>query len=173
MSDDFYFDPDQQEGSNFELIPVGDYTAEIIEAAITQPRSGDGQMLKLTWKITDGEYAGRQLWQTLCYLHSNQQAQDIARRTLKDLCVALDIREQITDPEVFKYKPARVRVIVEKDKSGQYDDQNRIRRVRSLTEANNEAAEAKEAKTAKPAKSAPPKPAGNGPGAAPWKQPRA
>ena len=55
MSDDFFFDPGTQEGSSFELIPPGDYVAEIIEAEIRQPKSGDGHMLALTWKICQGD----------------------------------------------------------------------------------------------------------------------
>jgi hypothetical protein len=175
MSDEFYFDPETEEGSQFELIPVGSYVAEIIDAELAQPRSGDGCMLKLTWKITEGDYEGRQLWQTLCYQHSNLQTQTIARRTLKDLCTAFDINEQVKDPDVFKHKPARIRVSVESDKSGQYDDQNRIRRVKALTDSDGEAQEAKRsAPTTKPTptKSVPSQsnPAGNGPGAAPWKR---
>src|SRR5262245_61675186 len=103
MNDDFFFNPEEHEGSSFELLPLGDYTAEIIEADIRQPKSGDGHMLALTWKICDGAYESRQVWQTLCYQHSSAQVQDIARRMLKDICVALGINEQVTDPEVFKF----------------------------------------------------------------------
>ena len=59
MSDKFLFDPEGEEGSHFDLIPAGDYEAEIIAAEIAQPRSGDGLMLKLTWRITKGDYEGR------------------------------------------------------------------------------------------------------------------
>ena len=175
MSDEFLFDPESQEGSHFDLIPAGSYVAEIIETEIAQPKSGDGHMLKLTWKISEGDYEGRQLWQTLCYQHSNAQTEAIARRSLKDLCVALDIGEQVSNPEIFKFKPARIRISVESDKSGQYDDQNRVRRVKPLTDSDGEAQEVKRsAAAAKPApKDVPPqakKPAGNGPGAAPWKR---
>ena len=64
---DFVFDPSQQEGSNFEPFPAGYYTAEIIDATISQPKSGDGHMLVLTWRITEGDYENRQVWQQLCY----------------------------------------------------------------------------------------------------------
>jgi hypothetical protein len=166
MSDEFLFDPSQQEGSNYEPIPAGEYTAEIIEAAITQPKSGDGHMLALTWKISDGDHEGRQIFQQLCYQHSNATTQDIARRMLKDICVAVEINEQVTSPEIFKFKPARVRVGIESDKFGQYEDRNRIKRVRPLTAADGETVEAKS-----PSAKAAAKPAASGPvGAAPWKQ---
>lgn len=164
---DFFFNPDEQEGSNFEPIPAGEYVAEIVDVAISQPKSDDGHMLRLVWRVVEGDFENRQVWQTLCYQHSNPTTQDIARKMLKDICVALDINEQISDPEIFKFKPARVRVDIESDKYGQYEDQNKIKRVKPLTKADNEAQEAKPAAAApKPA----PKPAGTGPGAAPWKQ---
>jgi hypothetical protein len=167
MSDEFYFDPEHQEGSQFKLLPVGDYTAEIIDAVISQPKTGDGHMLSLTWKISDGDHEGRQIWQRLCYQHSNPTTQDIARRFLKDLCLALNINQQITDPEVFKFKPARVRVGVESDKYGQFDDQNRIKRVHPLSAEPEPPAPSPKPAT-KPAPTA--KPAAAGPGAAPWKK---
>jgi hypothetical protein len=176
---EFFFDPSQQEGFSYTPIPAGEYTAEIIEATITQPKNGDGHMLVLIWKISDGDYEGRQIFQHLCYQHSKPQTEDIARRMLKNICVALDINESVTDPEVFKFKPARVRVGVEVDKWGQFDDQNKIKRVKPLTEADNETQEAKPAQqaaapvTPKPAAKPTPKPAGDGPGAAPWKRPAA
>jgi hypothetical protein len=179
MSDEFFFDPSQQEGSNYTPIPAGDYTAEIVEATITQPKNGDGHMLSLIWRVVEGDYEGRPIFQQLCYQHSKAQTQDIARRTLKDICDALDINQQISDPEIFKFKPARVRVGVEIDKYGQYDDKNKIKRVKPLTEADNETQETKPS----PAQAAPvtpkaaakpaPKAAGNGPSAAPWKRPAA
>jgi Protein of unknown function (DUF669) len=106
---DFAFDPSQQEGSHYEVIPAGEYTAEIVDAMITQPKSGDGHMLRLVWNIADGDFEGRKIFQTLCYQHSNPTTQDIARRMLKDICVAFAINEQVSDPEVFKFKPAKRR----------------------------------------------------------------
>jgi hypothetical protein len=169
MSDEFYFDPGQQEGSQFEPFPAGDYTAEIIDAVISQPKSGDGHMLSLTWKICDGDYESRQIWQRLCYQHSNPTTQDIARRFLKGLCIALEINQQITDPEVFKFKPARIRVAIESDKYGQFDDQNRIKRVHALSASESEAP-APEKLAMKPAAKPATKPTTTGPGAAPWKK---
>ena len=175
MSDHFFFDPETQEGSSFELIPPGDYVAEIIEAEIRQPSSGDGHMLALTWKICEGDYEGRQVWETLCYQHSNPQTQDIARKKLKDICVALDINEQISDPEVFKYKPAKVRIGIKSDEYGQFDNQNRIKRVRGLADAEppppGAPTEPKPTKTVASSPSKPAaKPANTGPGPAPWKK---
>jgi hypothetical protein len=126
------FDPATEEGNKWDLIPPGEYVAEIIEAKVAPPQSGDGYGLTLVWKILEGDYENRQIWQYLSYLHSNQQAQTIARKTLKDICVALGIDEQLQSAEPFLYKPARIRVGIKADKNAVYDDKNVVSRVKAL-----------------------------------------
>jgi len=129
---EFSFDPTTQEGSHFDPIPFGNYPAEVIDAVSSRPKTGNGVMLSLTFRITEGPYEGREVWATYCYLHPKFQTQDIARRKLKDVCDAMGIKEQITDPEVFKLKPVLIKVGIESDKNGQYDDRNKILSVKPL-----------------------------------------
>ena len=165
------FDPETQEGNSWELLPVGEYVAQIVEASIQQPNSGDGYHLALTWKIIEGDYEGRQVWQRITYLHSSEQAQTIGRKMLKDLCVATGVAEQVDDAEVFLFKPVRIRLRIDRDKQGVYPDKNRISRILPL-EAKSEEPEqpeqpAKPAAATKVASAAKaPKPAPAGP--APW-----
>ena len=74
------FDPETQEGNSWELLPVNEYVAQIVEASVQQPKSGDGCYLALTWKIIEGELEDRQLWQRITFVHSSGQAQRRARR---------------------------------------------------------------------------------------------
>jgi len=175
---DVIFDPSTVEDTP-NLIPPGEYVAQIIEAENAIPRSGDGQMLKVTWAIVEGECEGRYVWQTLCYDHSSVTARDIAQKALKRICVALDVGV-LRDPETLKFKPARVKVGIEVDKNGQYDDKNKIVNVWPLTDSDGEAAEARThapkndggdaaASRKPPAPRASVTPATAGPGAAPWK----
>jgi hypothetical protein len=165
------FDPETQEGNSWELLPVGEYVAQIVEASIQQPNSGDGYHLALTWKIIKGDYEGRQVWQRITYLHSSEQAQTIGRKMLKDLCVATGVAEQVDDAEVFLFKPVRIWLGIERDKQGFYPDKNRVSRILPL-EAKSEELEQPEqpakpvaaTKVASAAKT--PKPAPAGP--APW-----
>ena len=62
MSTEFpeIFDPETQEGNSWDPLPVGEYVAQIVEASVLQPKSGDGYYLALTWKIAEGEFEGRQ-----------------------------------------------------------------------------------------------------------------
>ena len=126
------FDPESQEGNSWELLPDDEYTAEIVEATVAQPKSGDGYYVALVWKIAEGEYEGRQVWQRITFLHSSETAQTIGRKTLKDLCAALGVTEHVEDVEVFLFKSARIKLGVERDKSGQYDDKNKVKRILPL-----------------------------------------
>jgi hypothetical protein len=126
------FDPGNEEGNSWELIPAGEYVAQVIEAQIAPPGTGDGYALTLVWKILKGDFEGRQVWQQLCYLHSKEQTQTIARKALKDICDALDIHEAVQSAEIFLFKPACVRIGIRKDKNGVYQDQNKVGRVLPL-----------------------------------------
>ena len=129
------FDPATQEGN--DLIPVGTYVAQVIEACVAQPQSGDGYYIALTWQITEGEHENRYVWQRITFLHSKAQAAKIGRKQFKDLCVATGINEQVSDVEVFKYIPCRIKVGIEKDKRGEYPDKNKVSRIWPLGQARN------------------------------------
>ena len=170
MSTEFpeIFDPETQEGNSWDPLPVGEYVAQIVEASVLQPKSGDGCYLALTWKIAEGKFEGRQVWHRITFAHSNEQAQTIGRKTLKDLCVALAVNEQVNDAEVFLFKPARIRLGIEKDKQGLYPDKNKVSRIRPLEPKPAEPGQPANGGSASTAAPGVPKPA-VGPGAAaPW-----
>jgi hypothetical protein len=161
------FRPEEEEGNTWDLIPPGEYVAEAIEAKVAPPKSGIGYGMTLTWKIQEGDYEGRQIWQYITFSHSSEAAQAIGRKQIKDLCTAFGISEHVESAEPFLFKPARIRVGVKKDDQGLYDDQNKVSRVLPLTEAAKPAAGSEAAKPEKPAaaqRTARPGPAGT----APW-----
>ena len=165
------FDPTTQEGNSWAVMPVGKYVAQIVEASIQQPNSGDGYHLAVTWKIIEGDYEGRQVWDRITISHSSEQAQTIGRKLLKDLCVATGIAEPVNDAEVFLFKPVRIRLGIERDKQGVYPDKNRISRILPLEAKSEEPDQPEQSakpvaatKVASAAKT--PKPAPAGP--APW-----
>ena len=134
MSTEFpeIFDPEKQEGNSWDPLPVDWYVAQVVEASVLQPKSGDGCYLAITWKISEGKFEGRLVFHRITFAHSNEQAQTIGRKTLKDLCVALNVNEQVSDAEVFLFKPARVRLGIEKDKQELYPDKNKVSRILPL-----------------------------------------
>jgi hypothetical protein len=124
------FDPATEQGN--DLLPVATYVAQIIEAAVSQPNSGNGHQIALTWQITEGEWEGRYVWQRITFMHSSAQATAIGRRQFKDLCVATGISEQVADVTVFKFIPCKIKVGIEVDKQGAYDDKNKVLRILPL-----------------------------------------
>jgi hypothetical protein len=131
------FDPSKEEGSTFDLVPVGEYPAEMIEARVGQPKSGDGYNITALWRIMSDKYEGRQIYQTITFSHSNEQAQKIGRRTVKDLCTAMGIEGAVRDASVFLFKPVKIKVGIEKDKKGVYDDKNKVMRITPLNPTGN------------------------------------
>ncbi len=124
------FDPENQEGTDWELIPVGEYPATIIEIGVAQPRSGDGYYIAITWKIDEGDYENRQVWQRITFVHSSEQAQTIGRKQLKDLCNATGLAgEHVENVEVFFMKRAKIKLGIERDKDGIYNDKNKVTRI--------------------------------------------
>jgi len=151
------FDPETQEGSHFDVVPIGTYAAQVVDACVAQPKSGDGHYVGLTWQITEGEHEGRYVWQRITFLHSSTQAVTIGRRQFKDLCVATGVSEQVSDVEVFKFIPCQLKVGIEKDKSGVYPDKNRISRALPL-EANKTEPKVATSTKSEPKSAAPAKP---------------
>jgi Protein of unknown function (DUF669) len=123
------FDPNQQPGSTWELIPVGEYPASIVEIGVMQPQSGNGYYIAITWRLDEGEFDGRQVWQRITFVHSSEQAQAIGRKQLKDLTVACGIDEHVQNVDIFLFKRCKIKVGVERDKNGIYDDKNKVLRV--------------------------------------------
>jgi Protein of unknown function (DUF669) len=124
----FEFDPATEEGTKFELLPKGNYTAEVVDAAIVDIKSGKGQMLKLTWVISGGEHDDMRVFQQIIIQHEGEKATKFGRRKIKDLCVAAGVNEKITDLEVFLHKPCQITVGVEESEG--YDPKNIVTRIK-------------------------------------------
>jgi hypothetical protein len=167
------FDTAQETGNSWELLAPGEYVAQIIEAAVAPLRSGNGTGITLVWQIIEGECANRQLWQNVNYIHTSEVSQRIGRKTIKDLCIALGIDEAVKDASVFLHHPCRIRVVIEKDKGGRYDDKNRVTRISAF---DSEASEARtSAPQSRPVTPEPPKPAqapaaARSAGSVPWRR---
>src|SRR5262245_12527897 len=123
------FDTEREEGSSYDLIPAGKYPAEIEDARVTVTKNGNGQMVNLRWKIVAGEHENRIVFQTILIQHTSVDAQKFGRQRFKDVAVACGIKDPITDLDVLKYKTCVIHLGIEKDKTGEYFDKNRVSRV--------------------------------------------
>ena len=80
----------------FEVLPTGNYLAQLVDSDMKTTKEGKGGYLWLEFEILEGpldrpsdtKYAGRKLWDRLNLHNCNQQAVDIAERQFSALCHA-------------------------------------------------------------------------------------
>jgi uncharacterized protein DUF669 len=126
------FNVDTEEGSSFDLVPVGNYVAIITYAMVGNLKSGNGQSIRMTWQIQGGDYDGRKVWDQVILFHTSTEAMKFGRRKLKDIADACGVSGPITDLTVLLDKPVSVYVKIEQDKAGEFPPKNRIGRVKPI-----------------------------------------
>jgi hypothetical protein len=130
---DTAFETEKEEGTPaFELLPRDRYTAEVYEAKAGPTKNGKGYSVSLTWRIAEGEYEGRTVFQSVLLQHDNPDAMKWGRQRFKDVLIALGIHDDVNDLTVLYNIPATICVIQKEDKTGQYGPKNEINRVMPL-----------------------------------------
>lgn len=109
----------------FDPLPAGDYNVIITESEIKPTRDGAGQYLQLKLEVQGGEFAGRILFDRLNLWNNNRQAQEIAQRTLSQICHAVG-QLQVNDSQELHYKPLVATVKI-RQAQGNYDASNEIK----------------------------------------------
>lgn len=154
---------------NFELLPLGWYTAQVTESEIVDLKSGQGQALKLTFEVLQDGYRNRKVWARLNIRHSGSpEAERIANEQLRALCESIGI-VRMQDTVELHNKPVQIKVKVREDKSGQYEPSNEISGFKAAGGA--AAPASAPVPGAAPRPSAPPAAAANAPaagGTPPW-----
>lgn len=116
---------------NFTPIPAGNYIAEINRSEVKQTKDGRGSYLSLTFKILDGDFANRLVFQNITIVNANQTAQAIGREQMAQIAGACGIM-QLNDSQELHGKPMWIKVAIEVDKTGQYEPRNTIKRFMPL-----------------------------------------
>ena len=106
-------------------LPAGVYLAHIVESDVQPLKSGNGEGLKLTFEIIDGQFKGRKVWENLNIRHSNEDTQRIAQSQLSGLCHAVNVIK-LMDTAALHFKPVRINVTV-REAVGQYKASNNIK----------------------------------------------
>lgn len=123
------FDASQVEpNAPFEVVPPGDYRVQITASSMETTKDGQGQYLKLELEIVEGPQAGRKLFDRLNLVNNNQQAVEIAQRTLSAICHAIG-QLSVSDSEQLHMRPmlAKVKVSPEREVNGKtYGPSNEI-----------------------------------------------
>jgi len=81
------------EDEGFEVIPAGDYSAQIIQSEMKRNKADTGSFLEMRVQILDEEYTGRLIFERLNLDNPNETAVKIAQRTLADICEAVGVLE--------------------------------------------------------------------------------
>lgn len=119
------FDATKVEPSSpMEAVPAGSYPCRIVDTEIKETKAGTGKYLMLTMDILDPNYKGRKLFDRLNLWNPNQQAVDIANKTLSAICHAVGIM-QPRNHEEFRGKALNVKVAVDNDP--QYGARNEVK----------------------------------------------
>ena len=106
-------------------LPAGTYLAHITESDVQPLKSGNGEGLKLTFEIIDGQFKGRKVWENLNIRHSNEDTQRIAQSQLSGLCHAVNVIK-LLDTAALHFKPVRINVTV-REAQGIYKASNNIK----------------------------------------------
>lgn len=131
------FVPENEKDIGFDVIPPGKYQAEVVDASIVAMKNRKGTMLRLSWVVTSGEYEGRYVFQNIVHNHTESpEAMAFGRARIKALCTACGITGPVTNVDVFQYKACLIQVGIEKDKTGEYPDKNKVTRIMPLVAGN-------------------------------------
>ena len=68
---------------SFEPIPEGQYAIQAISQELKPTKDGLGQFVAVTFQVTDGPFANRQIFENFNVRNQNQQTVDIALRAIK------------------------------------------------------------------------------------------
>lgn len=126
LENEFNADEIPEDDHSFDPIPAGEYLMQVIESDVVETKNKTGYQLVLTLEVIDGPHANRRVWDRLNIRNQNPDAQRIAQRSLADLCLAIGI-SSLRNTEDLHFHPFIGKVTIQKDKTGEYGPQNRVR----------------------------------------------
>jgi len=124
---------DHDKVGEFKAIPAGYYIAQIMKSEMKFTQSGNGEYLELQFKVLEGEYSGRLLWNRLNLVNPNAVTVEIANKHLASICESCGVLK-IDDSEELHGIPMKVRVGV-KAANAQFPESNEIKGYKSADES--------------------------------------
>lgn len=127
------FVTDEAEDMSFEVLPVGEYTAQIKKAEIKTTKDGEGEYISCQWEIMEAkniQHEGRTVFQNLNLVNKNEMAVKIARSQLRQITLAMGI-DKLDDTDELVGQPLRIILKIRPAKGG-YEASNDIAKVMPL-----------------------------------------
>lgn len=118
------------ESDTYDLLPVGEYTMQCIGVEL-KPTNAGGKRIAARFEVTEGQYTGRKVFENFNIQHTNHQTVEIALKGIKQWVKSCggtgDERLTMALLTGLEGREFTGTLKIEKDKTGQYGDQNRIR----------------------------------------------
>jgi hypothetical protein len=115
---------------SYEPIPEGVYPIQAVAQELKSTKDSMGQFISVTFQVTDGQYANRQIFENFNIRNQNQQTVDIALRAIKGWLKATggtgDERLTMGLIRAMEGKEFLGQIYVEAAR-GQWDAKNRVR----------------------------------------------
>jgi len=94
--------PDTMEGGGtYKELAPGEYLAEIIDTDMSPTKAGTGEKLTLQFEVIEGDCAGTYIWHNLNIRNPSQQAVEISKRQLAQICRAVGMEGFQQPDELF------------------------------------------------------------------------
>lgn len=117
--------------NEFGLLPVGWYSAVVTKAEIKPTKDGTGKYINTAFTIVGPEYAGRIVFHMYNLENKNPKAVEIAEQQMANTLLSIGYKEdKLKDltieglPGMIINKPVGIRLKVQADTTGQYEDKN-------------------------------------------------
>lgn len=117
---------------DFSVVPAGNYNVQMIKSEIVptkakaEGRASVGSLLKVQFKIIDGDYKGRIVFGQYNLENENQQAVTISRKQMKTLCDAIGKPEGVEDSVDMHNIPLNIKLGIT-PAQGNYAESNDIK----------------------------------------------
>jgi hypothetical protein len=101
----------------YEPLPEGVYTMQIVNSDMKTTKSGDGQYLYLEFDVMGPTHTGRKFFDRLNLFNNNPKTVEIANRQLASICRAVNILA-LNDSEELHFKPLQVKIKITQSRDG-------------------------------------------------------
>lgn len=85
------FDANDHEDTNREALPAGWYSMVVHDTEMKPTKAGNGTLLEIVLRCTDGEYKGRQAWGRINMKNPSTTCVEMGQKELASLCRACDV----------------------------------------------------------------------------------
>ena len=137
-------DQNELSSNDFQPIPDGWYRAEIVESRIEktnkskQANDNKNQYLELTWRILDGQYARRVVWDIINVINENSETVRIGKQDLAKRCIGLGV-DSFSNSSSLHNRPCMIKVTTRPASNG-FDAKNKVSATRRDDSAPSESA---------------------------------